>query len=80
MASEITQVQLLTWFASAMRAIQQTQASGTTTNNTQMVTSCASQITADTGLTKQEQAMVTAVSSAVGATTPSSSIKGGTIG
>lgn len=80
MASEITQVQLLTWFAGCLRAIQLTQSVGTTTNANQMVTSCAAQITADTGLTAQEKAMITAVSSAFGATTPSSSIKGGTIG
>ncbi len=80
MASNIDNVQLLTWFASAMRAIQQTQASGSTTNDTQMATSAAAQLTADTGLTNQEKVIVTALSSAIGATTPSSSIHGATIG
>jgi hypothetical protein len=82
MASEIDTRQLVTWFTDCMVAISFTQASGTTTNNAQMVTSQASQNSADTGLTAQEKAIATAISSGftAAASFPSSSIHGGTIG
>ncbi len=82
MASDIDTRQLLTWFTDCMAAISFTQASGTTTNNAQMVTSQASMNTADTGLTAQEKAITTAISSGfvAAATGPSSSIHGATIG
>ncbi len=82
MASDIDTRQLLTWFADSLVAISFVQASGTTTNNSQMVTSQASMNTADTGLTAQEKAITTALSSAFvsAATGPSSSIHGATIG
>lgn len=78
MASNIDNVELLTWFTSCMTAIGFTQASGTSTTNTQMATSVASQKSADTGLTAQEKAMITTISSGIGLTTPSSAIHGGT--
>ena len=85
MASDIDTRQLVTWFTDCMVAISFTQASGTTTNNAQMVTSVAAQAstsTGDTGLTKQEIAIATAISSGftAAASFPSSSIHGGTIG
>ena len=82
MASDIDTRQLITWFTDTMVAISFTQASGTTTNNAQMVTSQASQASADTGLTAQEKAIATAISSGftAAASFPSSSIHGGTIG
>ena len=80
MASNIDERQLVTWFTDCMRALCLTQATGTTTTTVQMVTSVASQVSADTGLTKQEQAIVTAISSGINSVTPSSSIHGGTIG
>lgn len=82
MASDIDTRQLITWFTDSLVAISFTQASGTTTNNSQMVTSQASQNSADTGLTSQEKAIATAISSGftAAASFPSSSIHGGTIG
>ena len=82
MASNIDSRQLLTWFTDSLVAISFTQASGTTTNNAQQVTSQASQNTADTGLTAQEKAIATAISSGftAAASFPSSSIHGLTIG
>ena len=74
MASNIDSAQLLTWFASCMRAIAFTQASGTTTNYSQLVTSVGSQNTADTGLSVQEKVLTTLLSSAIADTTPSSSV------
>ncbi len=82
MASDIDARQLLTWFTDSLVAISFVQAAGTTTNNSQMVTSVASQGTADTGLTAVEKAIATAISSGFvsAATGPSSSIHGATIG
>ena len=72
--SNVDELQLVTWFSDTMRALCLTQASGTTTSATQMVTSIASQVSADTGLTNQEKTLVTSISSAINSTTPSSSI------
>ncbi len=82
MASDIDTRQLLTWFTDSLLAISYVQASGTTTNNSQMVTSVASQASADTGLTAQEKAIITAISSGFvsAATGPSSSIHSSLIG
>ena len=82
MASNIDTRQLLTWFTDSLVAISFTQSVGTTTNNAQQVTSQASQNTADTGLTAQEKAIATAISSGftAAASFPSSSIHGLTIG
>lgn len=66
MSSNIDERQLLTWFAEAVTALCLTQASGTTTTATQMVTSLASQLTNDTGLTNPAKALITALSSAIG--------------
>jgi hypothetical protein len=76
MASNIDGRQLLTWFTDSMVALCLTQASGTTTTCTQMVTSIASQASADTGLSNQEKGILTAISTAFSkaATQPSSGI------
>ena len=82
MASNIDERQMLTWFTECITAICLTKASGTTTSAVLFTTSCGSQLTADTGLTAQEKAIITSISSAIGAaaTQPSSSIHSGTIG
>ena len=82
MASDIDTRQLVTWFTDCLVAISFTQASGSTTNNAQMVTSVASQLSADTGLLAGEKSIATAISSGftAAASFPSSSIHGGTIG
>ena len=72
--------QLLTWFASSMRALCLTHASGTTTNVTDLAASIASMNTNDTGLTAVEKAICTAISSAVSSATPSTGIHSLTIG
>jgi hypothetical protein len=74
MASNVDTIQLLTWFANSMRALSLTQSVGTTTTVDQLVTSQASQNSADTGLTVQEKVMTTLLSSAINATTPSSNM------
>ena len=76
MPSNIDGRQLLAWFTDSIIALCFTQASGTTTNATQMQTSITSQISADTGLSAQEKGILTAISSAFSraATQPSSSI------
>ena len=72
--------QILTWFSDSMRALCLTHASGTTTDASQLVTSVASQLSADTGLTTQEKTIATAISSAINSATPSSGIHSMTIG
>jgi hypothetical protein len=76
MASNIDETQLLTWFAECVTGLCLTQASGTSTTCTQMVTSCANQVANDTGLTGQEKALITSISGGIGnaATQPSSSV------
>ena len=73
-------MQLLTWFASSMRALCLTHASGTTTNVTDLAASIVSMNTNDTGLTAVEKAICTSISSAVSATAPSCGIHSGLIG
>ena len=73
-AANLDDLQVITWFSAVMRALCLTHASGTTTDATQLVTSCANMVTADTGLTSQEKTLVTSISSAINSTTPSSSI------
>ena len=72
--------QILTFFASAMRAMCLAHASGTTTDCSQLVTSQATMNTADTGLTNQEKSITSALTSGVNSATPSTSIHSGTIG
>jgi nicotinamidase-related amidase len=74
MPSNIDERQLVTWFASTMRAMCLGHASGTTTDVSGLATSIANLNTADTGLSSQEKALVTLISSAISSTTPSSSI------
>ena len=74
MPSNIDERQLLTWFASSMRAMCLGHASGTSTDCSGLATSIASMNSADTGLTAQEKALCTLISSAINSTQPSSSI------
>ncbi len=77
MASNLDERQLLAWFASCITALTSSAASGGgTTTITQMVTSIASQASADTGLTAQEKSILTAMSTGIGNTKPSSCIHG----
>ena len=73
--SIIDERQLVTWFASCITALTSASASGGgSTTITQLVISCASQVSADTGLSAQEKALITLISSAIQNTQPSSSI------
>ena len=72
--------QLITWFASSMRAMCLAHASGTTTDCSGLVTSVSNMNTADTGLTAVEKAICTAISSAINSATPSTGIHSLTIG
>ena len=72
--------QLVTFFASSMRALCLAHASGTTTDCSGLVTSVSNMNTADTGLTAVEKAICTAISSAINSATPSTGIHSMTIG
>ncbi len=77
MASNIDTRQLVAWFASCLTALTSSAASGGgTTTVTQMVTSIASQASADTNLTAQEKSILSAISTGIGNTKPSSCIHG----
>ncbi len=76
MASDIDTRQLITWFTDCVAALCVTKASGTTTSAVLFTTSVGSQLTADTGLTLQEKALASSITSGIiaAATQPSSSV------
>ncbi len=77
MASNIDTRQFVSWFASCVTALTSSASSGGgTTTVTQMVTSLASMASADTGLTAQEKSIITAMSTGIGNTKPSSCVHG----
>ena len=74
-ASNIDNRQLLRWFTSILTALTSSAASGGgTTSIAAMITSVTNMNAADTGLSAAEKRICTQISSAIGTTTPSSSM------
>ncbi len=75
MASNIEERQLLRWFTSLVTALTSSAASGGgTTSVVAMITSVTNMNAADTGLSAAEKRICTQISSAIGTTTPTSSM------
>ncbi len=78
MASNIDNRQLLRWFTSLVTALTSSASSGggTTSINAMGNTSVVNMNAADTGLSATEKRICTLISSAMAATTPSSTMAG----